>query len=231
MWKVYLVAIEAIHGRVCWMKINQVEELVGITKKNIRFYESQGLLNPGRNPENSYRDYNLQDVEQLNRIKLLRKLDIPCEEIRRIMSGEISLQECVRDQEQKLEKRCQDMAQMQEFCVQLSESGSSFDSLKASSWLDRMKDLEKGGTRFVDTRESDVKQRRLGSLVWAGVSIAFMGVIIWIILWGNSQEPLPIGLLLFLLLIPVAVIIGVVIALLQRMKELDKGELYEASKY
>jgi DNA-binding transcriptional MerR regulator len=25
------------------MKINQVEELVGITKKNIRFYEEQGL--------------------------------------------------------------------------------------------------------------------------------------------------------------------------------------------
>jgi len=37
------------------MKINQVEELVGITKKNIRFYEEQGLLNPERNPENGYR--------------------------------------------------------------------------------------------------------------------------------------------------------------------------------
>ena len=27
------------------MKIKQVEELVGITRKNIRFYEDQGLLN------------------------------------------------------------------------------------------------------------------------------------------------------------------------------------------
>ena len=26
------------------MKINQVEELVGITKKNIRFYEEQGPI-------------------------------------------------------------------------------------------------------------------------------------------------------------------------------------------
>ncbi|MBO7135160.1 MAG: MerR family transcriptional regulator, partial [Spirochaetaceae bacterium] len=32
------------------MKIYQVEELVGITKKNIRFYEDQGLLCPSRNP-------------------------------------------------------------------------------------------------------------------------------------------------------------------------------------
>ena len=28
------------------MKINEVEALVGITKKNIRFYEEQGLLKP-----------------------------------------------------------------------------------------------------------------------------------------------------------------------------------------
>ena len=28
------------------MRINQVEEVVGITKKNIRFYEEKGLLHP-----------------------------------------------------------------------------------------------------------------------------------------------------------------------------------------
>ena len=36
------------------MKIKQVEELVGITRKNIRFYEEQGLLNVER-AENGYR--------------------------------------------------------------------------------------------------------------------------------------------------------------------------------
>ena len=35
------------------MKIKQVEELVGITRKNIRFYEEQGLLNVER-AENGY---------------------------------------------------------------------------------------------------------------------------------------------------------------------------------
>lgn len=34
------------------MRINKVEELVGITKKNIRFYEEKGLLTPERNTEN-----------------------------------------------------------------------------------------------------------------------------------------------------------------------------------
>ena len=43
------------------MKIQQVEELVGISKKNIRFYEEQGLLSPGR-AENGYREYGREDV-------------------------------------------------------------------------------------------------------------------------------------------------------------------------
>ena len=34
------------------MRINKVEELVEISKKNIRFYEEKGLLNPMRNAEN-----------------------------------------------------------------------------------------------------------------------------------------------------------------------------------
>ena len=43
------------------MKIKQVEELVGITKKNIRFYESQGLLDVER-AENGYREYHKEDI-------------------------------------------------------------------------------------------------------------------------------------------------------------------------
>ena len=30
------------------MRIKEVEDLVGITKKNIRFYEKEGLLTPRR---------------------------------------------------------------------------------------------------------------------------------------------------------------------------------------
>ena len=49
------------------MKINQVEQLAGITKGNIRFYEKEGLLTPGRNSENGYREYTEADVIWLNK--------------------------------------------------------------------------------------------------------------------------------------------------------------------
>ena len=55
------------------MKIKQAEELAGISSKNIRFYEEQGLLQPKRS-ENGYRNYSIEDVELLKCIKFLRKL-------------------------------------------------------------------------------------------------------------------------------------------------------------
>ena len=60
------------------MKIKQVEELVGITRKNIRFYEEQGLLNVER-AENGYREYHTADIARLQEIKLFRKMDISIE--------------------------------------------------------------------------------------------------------------------------------------------------------
>ena len=64
------------------MKINEMEALVGVTKKNIRFYEEQGLLSPRRNSENGYREYGEAEIETLRRIKLMRKLGVPIPEIR-----------------------------------------------------------------------------------------------------------------------------------------------------
>ena len=46
------------------MKINEVEAAVGVTKKNIRFYEEEGLITPGREPGNGYRSYSQADVER-----------------------------------------------------------------------------------------------------------------------------------------------------------------------
>ena len=75
------------------MKINEVEAAVGVTKKNIRFYEEEGLITPSREPGNGYRSYSQADVERLRRIKLLRKLDVPLAEIREMLEGQSTLAE------------------------------------------------------------------------------------------------------------------------------------------
>ena len=78
------------------VKINEVEALVGITKKNIRFYEEQGLLAPRRNSENGYRDYGEAEVSVLRRIKLMRKLGVSLEEIRQMQAGSLTVADGMR---------------------------------------------------------------------------------------------------------------------------------------
>lgn len=91
------------------MKINEVEAAVGVTKKNIRFYEEEGLISPRREPGNGYRSYSEADVERLRRIKLLRKLDVPLAEIRQMLEGECTLADGMTRQLERLHTRRTDL--------------------------------------------------------------------------------------------------------------------------
>jgi len=66
------------------MQIKEVEMLTGMTRANIRFYEKQGLLNRTNRNEYNYRDYTEEDVRQLQRIKLLRMLEVSMDDIKEI---------------------------------------------------------------------------------------------------------------------------------------------------
>ena len=92
--------------------------------------------------------------------------------------------------------------------------------------------MEKEGAKFMNVNKMDVhKKKRKGAIIGAVVMTVLMALTIGFMLWGNSQEPIPLGLLVFLIAIPVALIIGLWIALAGRMKEIEGGEEDEASKY
>lgn len=63
------------------MTIKEVETLTGITKANIRFYEKEGLLAPGRS-SNNYREYSEDDVEHLRKIRIFRIMGFSVAQIR-----------------------------------------------------------------------------------------------------------------------------------------------------
>lgn len=67
------------------MLINEVSKLTKLTKKAIEYYTLQGLISPSV-LENGYRVYSMQDIEALQKISVLRKLDISTEEIRNIFN-------------------------------------------------------------------------------------------------------------------------------------------------
>ncbi len=213
------------------MKINQVAELVDITKKNIRFYEDQGLVDPMRNPENSYREYSMDDVEQLRRVKLLRQLGVSCDNIRKMMAGSLSLDKCMRDRLKELDEEHVSIDHMKTVCEMLSNEAGDLSSVDAAAFLDKMKEYEKGGARFMNVRNSDVKKRRNGAIIAACVVVLFMAAVIALVIWADGIDPAPKGVLIFTIVIFGSIIVGVLVALGQRLKELEGGELDEAGKY
>ena len=165
------------------MKIKQVEELVGITKKNIRFYEDQGLLEVKR-AENGYREYSLNDVKRLQEIRLLRKLAIPIEDMRHMYAGQKSLRSCLEYQVEEMERQKKNLVQVQAFCEGLLNADLSLETLDATQCLEQMERLEKEGTNFMDVRKKDVhKKKIIGAALGGGIMVIFMAAMIGIMIW------------------------------------------------
>ena len=119
------------------MKIKQVEELVGITSKNIRFYESQGLLTPER-AENGYREYHQKNIDTLKKIKLLRKLGVSVEEIKAVLNYDKTLEECLEQHKDALKKECANLTNMQNLADAILQNQNTLDGLRIDEWLDEI---------------------------------------------------------------------------------------------
>ena len=156
------------------MKINEAEQEVGITRKNIRFYEQQGLLKPMRNLSNGYRDYSAEDIRILRQIKLLRRLGIPIEEIKRLQARLLTLEDCLQRHLITLERERKNLDATASFCERLLSEKASLETIDAGQLLTDIDNMEEGGTRFVNVQKRDQKALRRNSLLSAIVFISFM---------------------------------------------------------
>ena len=192
------------------MKINEVEALVGITRKNIRFYEAEGLLSPRRNSQNGYRDYGETEVEVLRRIKLLRKLGLPLEEIRQMQHGAYTVGDGMRRHLVSLERERQNLEAAIRFCGTLTDRRERLEELDAQSLLDRMAQMEQEGTTFMNKQKQDTRRRRfVAPIVVAIVMSVLMAGLIWLFLWAFEVDPAgapPLPVLALFVAIPAAVV-------------------------
>lgn len=216
------------------MKINEVEALVGITKKNIRFYEEQGLLAPRRNTDNGYRDYGEEEVLRLRQIKLLRKLGVPIEEIRRMFSGAHTLEDGMRRHLITLERERQNLEQSICLCRELQSAELTLDTLDSAAILERMEAMEKQGATFQNKQNRDIRIRYVAPVVVAVLMVGLMAALSLLLVWAKIAVPEdspPWGFLAVTVGIFLAIGAGVVLALIQRIREIGKGEIDDAKHY
>lgn len=70
----------------CWT-IGEVEQLTGISKREIKYCIEQGLIRPERKSASGYWLYGEREVERLRMAVLCRRLDIPNPAIRELLSS------------------------------------------------------------------------------------------------------------------------------------------------
>lgn len=213
------------------MQINEVERLVGITKKNIRFYEKEGLLSPGRQAGNGYRNYSQEDVQRLAQVKLLRKLDVPLDEIRAMLEGQLTLAEGMRRHLVTLESRQKNIESATRLAAALAQTNGLLKDLDAAEQLGQMEALEQKGVRFINIQKQDKSQRYRGALIAALVFLLLMGMTEGLLVWAVMTDPVPLGIAIIFFAVPLIFVGGVLLALRQRFKEIERGEEDLAAKY
>ncbi len=68
-------------------KIGEVSKFLGISADTIRYYEKEGIINPGKNIDNGYRVYSFEDIFRLSDILFYRDVELNIREIREITNG------------------------------------------------------------------------------------------------------------------------------------------------
>lgn len=128
--------------------IKEAEVLTGISRQNIRYYEKMGLLNPKRDAGNGYRKYDEEDIERLKAILLFRKLDMPLEEIHKLLDCEIDLQQALDTQKVYLQQEKQKLEAALAFCDTIQEQDLA--ELDINRCLQEIEEQEKRGNTFAD---------------------------------------------------------------------------------
>lgn len=215
------------------MKIKQVEELAGISRKNIRFYEAQELLSPNR-AENGYREYGLDDVRTLKQIRLLRMLGVPIESIRQVIHGQMPLTDCLERQKLVISRQRESLNAIEAVAEQMqkSDDARTLETLDIDAWFERIERMQREGKTFRDPTTTDVQRKKLtGAWIGAGSFTAILLIPVIAVIWANGKEPLPLPLLWITIALPLAAIIGLFVSLYQRIREIKGGEEDEAAQY
>ena len=131
------------------MKIKELENLLSISRSNIRFYEKQGLFSPERK-DNNYREYTEQDIEVLKKIIVFRKMGVTVEEIKLIQNNELPFTEAITNAQQRIEDEIEQLNGSLKLINQVARKNSSFEEINIDEHWNTIIESEKSGEKFVD---------------------------------------------------------------------------------
>lgn len=124
------------------MTIKEIENLSGIPRANIRYYEQEGLIDPKRLP-NGYRTYSEEELAVLEKIKLLRGVGVSLEDIRALQKGEDELSAVLSRRLRELESEAKALEEAKNLCRAMRGAGESYATLNAAKYKNALPEESK----------------------------------------------------------------------------------------
>lgn len=129
------------------MTIKEAEQILGVPRATIRFYEKQNLIHPNRRG-NSYRDYSKEDIAALKKIIIFRKLGLSVQEIKDLSDDSVLLQEAIEKNIGALQKQVEELNGALTICRRMQSRRESWESFQVELYWDEIYGEEKKGNRF-----------------------------------------------------------------------------------
>ena len=139
------------------MTIKEIEEASGMQRANIRYYESEGFLQPERE-KNGYRNYTEADLDILKKIKLLRSLHISLEEIKAMHQGEQELGKTLAEHIEQLTKQQKELEKSKYVCEKMQRDRATYEKLNTEQYLLVLKNCRPDVTEREEWIERDVPE-------------------------------------------------------------------------
>ena len=131
------------------MDIKEVEKSLSVTRANIRYYEKEELISPTRK-ENNYRDYSDEDILELKKVLVLRKIGFSVKEIRDMKNSSLSLSDALDATIERLNQTIEELQGSLEVAKELESENTDFEKIDTERYWDLINNKEKGGAKFTD---------------------------------------------------------------------------------
>lgn len=161
------------------MRISEVASRTGLNISNVRFYERKGLLTPGREEENKYRDYTEEDIKRIKQILLYRKMGVSVETIYLLLNGQADRKEVLARQKRELQMQIENLQGAKELCSLMLQE-EQIDDEKLDQYLNYVHKEEAQGKKFAEVEElleDIVEYTKTNIFRWDPIKISLLSIL------------------------------------------------------
>lgn len=129
------------------MTIKELEQQLEIPRATIRFYEKENLIAPKRS-DNSYREYNAEDIETLRKIIILRKIGLSVADIKNLLDGNLTLQPLLEKNISELQHQIKELEGAISVCKIMQDRNEEVFDMDTNLYWNEIEEQEQAGLKF-----------------------------------------------------------------------------------